>query len=232
MRRCARYVASLAPSVRLARRFCVHLSRFGRAGDYRALDRPEAFDEVYARGLRPLLESAERCRVFNPRYLGSPEPRHLPAWERYGSPAERARWLADYLRRARGAAEVDLERPGILDDVRFWWWLVCGRSTARVVIILPAGALDLPEYWSRTIDPVFVKNSVESVRRAALPFAKRETEDGWRMGFIVEQVGADVQLTVVACQRDIVPLFEDAVAHARLTDGFWWAIAQEEGLSP
>jgi hypothetical protein len=96
-----------------------------------------AFDPAF----RIILAAARECRLFGltPKLKrdtpGAPEP-----------------WLERYTIRDGRGLDVDIDAPGVRDDLEAWWWLV---RHAQPVFTCDATALDAPTLFSIGSGPMF-----------------------------------------------------------------------------
>jgi hypothetical protein len=207
------------PSLRESRHFTLSVNDF----DSRLVDAheqlakmPELFARSYAEVLRPAIESAERCRLYDLRWLTHPGG-HRDAQVRYPEAMMEGWRLARFVKRG-GGTEADLHASGILDDVDFWWWIV--GSGAKPVFIVPRAAVDFAALFAGAFDPRSIGNLGGSVPKAAVDFARRATAGGDAVALLPRRGGYEGTLTLFASPDHIGPLFREAMERATLSDGF------------
>jgi hypothetical protein len=207
------------PALRQSRHFTLSIDDFdARVTDphEQLANMPELFARSYATALRPAIESAKRCRLYDLRWLTQPGG-HRDAQDRYPE-AMREGWRMTRFINRGGGIEADLLASGILDDADFWWWII--GSGAKPVFIVPRTAVDFAALFARGFDPRLIGNLGGSTAKAAIDFARRTTADGDAVALLPRRGGYEATLTVFASPDQIGPLFREAMERATLTGGF------------
>ena len=219
----APYIDSTAAKGRTERCFRVDLTEWSAlsVGAEEVIE--GAFISAYVHVLRPLLAVSGRCRIYDATVLTYPTA--LAVYERVRTTtpsAQRRRWLNEYTRRVRGAPEVRLDLEGVLDDTAFWWWLI--GSGAHPIIVVDARYVTAATLFRETHDPrVEVLPTSGGISAAGVGYARRETETGQNVAFIVDRsvlTPYTIGLVVTAAEEVIVALFEEAMEQSQLSDAF------------
>ena len=218
------YVLFREPWLRQARHFSVFTADFDRQLEYaeRVVDMPNVFARSFAEVLRPALKSAQRCRLYDLRWL-TEQGGHRDAQIRYPEDV-RKRWRTTHFRARSGGTEVDLHEPGVMDDIDFWWWLI--GSGAKPVFVVPRADVDFTALFARCLDPYCAGNLGSSMPKAAIDFARRSADDD--MVALIPRRGSDQgTLTIFASSAEIPGLFARAIKSASLSEGY---LARENAL--
>jgi hypothetical protein len=212
----ARYLANLTSMVVESRRF--ELTVDDPASESNARDEDPLHD-LARRVLLPLARGAERCRIFKYEEELVARP-GIDRAEKFFP--QRDRWIADYVHRSRGEAEVDLAANGVLDDAPFWAWVAGGgtRTLCRPVLVTAARALEDARLFDYAVDPEALWNLSAVAPRSALAFAKRHATASDRVALIFSAaLGWPFACSLVAVRSRIGALFEAAVRRGRFTTG-------------
>ena len=168
-----------------------------------------AFDDAFAR-VQPLLRRAARGRVYNMKALAQENPfRRLLAH----APGSEGNWAEAYFRGRRSAPDLDVQASGFAEEREFWWWLML--LGAQPVVIVPALGDELARVFAHTSHVDVLRTTLSGALRG---FVREGVSESGRAALIPKFSGDEVSLLVFANEREILPLFELALDHARLSD--------------
>ena len=196
--RCREHILRAQQLVSENRQFQVGLNDRASTDGEAALE--TLFPAVYSKMVRPVLEQAEYCRVYNFPNV------------RVGADAE---VLALHARLQQQHLEVDLKSRRTLEDVKFWWLLL--RSFAHPVVVLDSARFEPVHLFAQAYDPV-VTNALSGVTPLAQSHARKATEGGGHVALVFDRTQDQVTVSVFGAAREIARLFEAAVGQAHLSD--------------
>jgi hypothetical protein len=178
-----------------------------------------AFRRAFHVALAPLLRAAESCRVLNIERTAEDAPVSIRVTRPRAHPKDRIEeWRATYLRGSKGATEIDLGAPGVLDDADFWWWITI--TGANPALTIPLDACDWPRTFATLNDPTVSGTVVFTTTPAAVAWAKRTAAKGGHVVLTVEKHGYGMPIRVFSAPKSALRFFRTALEHANLTSEY------------